>query len=110
MRGGADAREGGPRPQQMHSDAQHPSRAGAGGDRVVLQPVWRRQEAVTPGEQKRRVSWRRGRRVGSSGLRGCRDRDTLNYEIAMEGLEDLPIFNDTVIKVESPDRKRCRLL
>ena len=34
-----------------------------------------------------------------------RYRDTLNYEIAMEGLQDLPIFNDIVIKVEKPDPK-----
>ena len=35
----------------------------------------------------------------------CRYRDELNYEIAMEGLQDLPIFNETVIKVEKPDPK-----
>lgn len=29
----------------------------------------------------------------------------MNYEIAMEGLQDLPIFNETVIKVEKPDKK-----
>ena len=34
-----------------------------------------------------------------------RYRDNLNYEIAMEGLQDLPIYNDTVIKVEKPDAK-----
>lgn len=34
-----------------------------------------------------------------------RYRDTLNYEIAMEGLQDLPVFNETVIKVEKPDKK-----
>lgn len=34
-----------------------------------------------------------------------RYRDVLNYEIAMEGLQDLPIFNEMVIKVEKPDKK-----
>jgi hypothetical protein len=34
-----------------------------------------------------------------------RYRDQLNYEMAMEGLQDLPIYNDTVIKVENPDPK-----
>lgn len=32
-------------------------------------------------------------------------REALNYQIAMEGLQDLPIYNDTVIKVEKPDSK-----
>ncbi|KAK8831508.1 hypothetical protein WA577_000592 [Blastocystis sp. JDR] len=32
-------------------------------------------------------------------------RESLYYEIAMEGLQDLPIFNDTVLKVEVPDKK-----
>ena len=34
-----------------------------------------------------------------------RYREPLNYEIAMEGLQDLPIYNDTVLKVEVPDKK-----
>ena len=34
-----------------------------------------------------------------------RYREALNYQIAMEGLQDLPIYNDTVIKVEKPDSK-----
>lgn len=34
-----------------------------------------------------------------------RYREQLNYEIAMEGLQDLPIYNGTVIKVEVPDKK-----
>ena len=33
-----------------------------------------------------------------------RYREQLNYEIAMEGRQDLPIYNGTVIKVEVPDK------
>lgn len=42
--------------------------------------------------------------VWCGGVRS-RYRESLYYEIAMEGLQDLPIFNDTVLKVEVPDKK-----
>lgn len=101
----ARRREDGVRHREVRADAQHPAGAGGGGDPHVLRALRRTEEDLYAQGQELPLPRRRRRGVGLRPAVQNRYRDSLNYEIAMEGLQDLPIYNDIVIKVEKPDPK-----
>ncbi len=93
------------RPEQVCADPQHSAGAGGVGDPFLLRPLRRRAEGVHAARQQRALPGRRGGGVGDGCWWRSRYREQLSFEIAMEGLQGLPIFNGTSLEVETPDKK-----